>query len=478
MTETPSTTVGAETECKVMLDIATPDLYRQNAFRVLNLPTTVTAEELSRRQKKLRLMEKLGAGAAESEPNCFPLDPPADGEAIRRATQRLHDPVSRLIDELFWFWPIDAEAEDDEGLRLLRAGDLAAARSFWLNWMRQNGDRGPICHNFAVLYHAQALDIELRADATARDPGTVKRLEACWSNAFLHWHIVAPQHYLWNCLNERAQHLDDPRLTGGVVRQIRKTLPQAILRINVQLAVGYAHNGKVEDAKRHLGYICRSDTFPGASAILEDELGPSFEQVSRACSNASSESKANPPQAAAIAKRLVADIQPLLTSIDALLDDVNSHRQAIHDLVSRTIRGCTIDYGNNTEEWAQCLSCSKRRGSLRPTSLLRPSLTRTLPKSAQTSSREHELQTLKEGVVSNRVTMTWSGSSGSRLHEWRVAINRAPQACTCCLGKPDSEESVSYSWTETHGLTRYQRTLSFAFPICAGVREAPNRIQL
>ena len=108
-----------------MLELATPDLYRANVFRVLGLHVDVSSGELAKRQKKMKMLEKLGADYRVRSA-IFPLDPPPSEDDIRKAGQRLRDPESRLVHEVLWFWPAEygKNSDGDSEIDLLRHNDL------------------------------------------------------------------------------------------------------------------------------------------------------------------------------------------------------------------------------------------------------------------------------------------------------------------------------------------------------------------
>ena len=134
MAET-GTSPGTDGENRAMLEIATPDLYRMNAFRVLGLPVDASSSDLAKRQTMLKMLGKLGADASVPHHGILPLNPPADADALRQAGHRLRDPESRIVDELFWFWPVDLQNSDgDGGLSLLRRGDLLSEVCQYPHW--------------------------------------------------------------------------------------------------------------------------------------------------------------------------------------------------------------------------------------------------------------------------------------------------------------------------------------------------------
>ena len=122
----------------ILLDVATPQLYRANAFRVLGLSVAVDGAEMSRQQKKLKMLEKLGGAVAQNHSGVLPLTPPPDAEVLRRAGQRLHDMQSRIVDELFWFWPADhTNGEADAAYKAACEGRLRDAYQLWCEQKEQ-----------------------------------------------------------------------------------------------------------------------------------------------------------------------------------------------------------------------------------------------------------------------------------------------------------------------------------------------------
>jgi len=116
----------------LLLDFATPTLYRQNAFRVLGLPITATPRVIATQLQKLQVLAPLGrTDPALQGP--FAIQPPPTDEVLRAADRQLSDPQLRLLHELFWFWPLPgADAGEDPGYAALKAG--AASRTCCKSW--------------------------------------------------------------------------------------------------------------------------------------------------------------------------------------------------------------------------------------------------------------------------------------------------------------------------------------------------------
>jgi hypothetical protein len=336
-----------------LLAAAQPAIYRTNAFRVTGLPVTATARELSRHAEKLRMMEKLGG--APQIPRLLPLDPAPDAEAIREAQQRLHDPERRLVDELFWFWPL-GDATADEGTAALARGDADAAAKAWRALERS--EAGAVAsHNLAVLWHALALDAELLAAGAPLPAAQQQRRDAYWPLALERWSRLFGQEPLWERLRGRVRELDDPRLTVEEVERLRATLPVAVLSIVGELAARAAEAGQLDDAGR-LVKLIRESGFP-ADAVQE-ALGraatPLRNRIFALCQAAEPEADADPAHADRVTERLAAQTKPLLEALDGLLSAGHPTREAVHDEVALRLLACQIPYGNQTKNWERSIA--------------------------------------------------------------------------------------------------------------------------
>ena len=105
--------------CEILLKTATPQLYRENAFRTLGLPVNVTLRDIERHQQKLKMAAKLGINSHDQKHSYLPLASPPNEDSIQHAMERLRDPEKQLIDEFFWFWPTKAGSYNGEAFELL-----------------------------------------------------------------------------------------------------------------------------------------------------------------------------------------------------------------------------------------------------------------------------------------------------------------------------------------------------------------------
>ncbi len=351
--ETKTEHLGA---ADVLMQSATPEMYRGNAFRITGLNVNASLREIARRSEKLQMMEKLGNVLPESGA-ILPLDPPPDGDQVHQAMQRLHDPERRLADELFWFWPQQPDAgTTDEALAAMAQINENGAVAIWAKDENDVRNNGIATHNLAVLYHARALDLERAGSISALTAGENKLLQTSWHEAFKWWQKLLGQEGFWSQLTVRIRALDDPRLTAGTGRRMRDSLPMALLMINARMAVDAAGRGQADEAKRHAETL-RASGF--AAKLVEEALqaavAPVRERIKMLCKAAEPEADADPANADKVTHRLIEQTKPLLAVIAGLLPEGNSVRDAAHDEVALRALACQIPFGNKTDNWSESL---------------------------------------------------------------------------------------------------------------------------
>ncbi|MFI7130718.1 hypothetical protein ACIBQ1_33860 [Nonomuraea sp. NPDC050153] len=319
-----------------------PDLYRENAFRITGLPVRATTRDIRRHTDKLRLMESLGrSGASEG---ILPPARPPDEDARQRAAQRLRDPVSRLVDELFWLWPL-AGGETDAAMAALLKGEPYDALRVWERTEKRPA-KAIAVHNIAVLSHVWALDAD-RLDADAM------RL---WKRAYKCWAKVIADDSFWDLMRARAEELDDPRLSAGTVRRMREDLPAALLAINAQVAVAAARDGRFEDSRGHVSGM-RASGF--ASELVDEALHGAVEheksRIRTLCENAGQAVRAAPGRGDELAERFLDEAKPLLRVVTSVLPDDHRVVRDAGDDMALTVLGCVVAYVNAAKGYQRSL---------------------------------------------------------------------------------------------------------------------------
>ena len=342
---------------EVLLKMTRPDIYRINAFRILEIPITTSPRLASSQMRKLDLMEKLG-DTGQMERGVLPLTPSPEGDARREAYQRLIDPESRLIDEFFWFWPLQMglSEDKDEALMAMKLNDFAGAVAIWKQHEEKSSEANISMHNLAILYHTLALDIERIESIQTLSKKQSQQKRSYWEQAFPRWHILMEHEGFWQRLTERIRELDDPRLTTGTARRIRAGLPSVILSINAMLSVQDAQKGNNEEASYHIGLMSNSGFDKSViDEALRRAVAPIHDRIKTICTNAENETKIAPERADEVAHSVMDETSQLLATLDELLPDGHATRESAHDEVASQVLRSQVAFANKTEDWRASL---------------------------------------------------------------------------------------------------------------------------
>jgi hypothetical protein len=213
----------------VMSQAATFEGLGQNPFRIFGLRVDLSSKELTEAIKDLRIQMELGAEL----PHAFALATLEEG-MLAQANQRLRDPVQRICDECFWFWPMDLGAQDD-ALDLIANGDKAGAKAAWQEF-HGHPDWGPIAaHNLAILGL-----YESGSDST--------ELGDLGKNALEFMDSVASV----NRLKARLRTIDDPRLPRNSARAILDEVRRAMVANQIHIGLDRLAQGDSIRGNRNL----------------------------------------------------------------------------------------------------------------------------------------------------------------------------------------------------------------------------------
>ncbi|HEX7301767.1 hypothetical protein [Lentzea sp.] len=175
-------------------DVAGPDLYRRNPFRVTGLATTAKPAQV--RAHRHLLLGALDLGGTVPGDRRLPLPRPPSAQDVRTAFDALERPDHRLVDELFWWWAGPGAC-----------GCAPATHE---------------AHDAAVEAHARALDAEADEDL--------------WVDAADAWMDALDLPGFWDHVRHRMGASSDRRMNESTVEGLRTALPQALLAPQVALA--------------------------------------------------------------------------------------------------------------------------------------------------------------------------------------------------------------------------------------------------
>lgn len=298
-----------------MQELASPDLYRRNAFRITGVDSA--ADNRSVREHRQRATASLAVGAPVEAGGELPLPTPVTAEQLRAAFDDLGDAQRRIVDELFWFWG-------------LPDGGCACAGSLHE------------LHDAAVRGHAGALDRELAArDRALSEPEMLER-DRLWAEAADRWSEVLSRAAIWDHVRHRIQLLDDRRLDESAVDVIRDTLPRTLVTPLVVLAATARHPGRLvtNAARWQVGGTVVADLLADAATPLRAYLRTLVNQIRKQIEGATSETVlAGRPLPkgwtwissilGAVDSALRSSVVPALGRLDELAPHERDHRTAV-----------------------------------------------------------------------------------------------------------------------------------------------------
>lgn len=343
--------------CAPLLEACTPQLYAKNGFRITGLEVDATTRQVKRRIDDLKMAHEDGELEGEAV-GAFALWPAPTWEMIQEGNRRLQDPEYRLLDEFFWFWPMKrGESDNDPGLVALKQNNKQKAFEYWVEIENNDhGERGSAArHNLAVMYHLAGIDFDLKAMDRHPSKETLNKLASYWRAALQRWETLTDDEVFWRMVGDRIRELDDPRLTPEFARAMRATFPEALDKINGELALSYAEKGKYEFAGEHVAYMKQSHQGrDNVTKTLRDIAAPVLARIQAFTQNALDEFRKEAKAGGQAALRLLEETAPPLRVVSAIFEAGHPERTDAFEGVAEACLQCAIGYGNVTEDWPTC----------------------------------------------------------------------------------------------------------------------------
>ncbi len=354
--------VNGASQFKALNDVATLDLYRKNPFRVLGLQTNVTLKAAKKQVQKLTMDMELSNDSSQ-QGVILPMYPPPEAGEIRNAASRLEEPDQRLVDELFWFWPMsqDEAPEDDELLSAMKSGNYGDAKMIWRTLANDESVGDIAQHNLAVLSHALALDIEfLHSQGAGLNEAQTRQLEQYWQEAYAAWRPCIENGQLWKRLAIRVAQIDDPRLNRSAVEQIRAGIQETLLSINTRLATKAAEDGDTAGLGLHVRLVSESGFSESAvDSTLRKAIEPVREKLNVICTTAEKKSDENIGQTEQTIESMFDQAKKPLAVIDSIFKPGHPVRETAHDQVAQKALLCLIGYVNKTNNYDGMIRLTK-----------------------------------------------------------------------------------------------------------------------
>jgi len=431
--------------CPELLSLCKVDLYRRNLFRVLKVGIDVSPREVRRKQQSDALQKKYGKAQGNGQGGRLALLPAPNEEQERDALDRNANPLKRVMDEIFWFWPVQGGDTNDPALKLLSEGKPNAAAEYWNKLALSKSPDGVAAHNLAIFYHLLALDIDGNSPNASSSETIPQQLAELWKRTYSNWWLTLETEGFWDRAKQRVQEQSDPQITIGLVRRIRETLPKALLSLHASLALKAAELGKKDDAGRLIG-ILRDSPFPPSQVTeaIRESLAGVRDRMEVHCEESKAKAKSSPESAKEVIWELLDHVREQLKIVDLLLPLEDPVRQGICSQAAEAVLVCQIVFGNTTKDWEESLKM----------------LEATLPLSGTASTRQR---------VELNLTIVRSNFEGSRCFFCRTG--HAKDGC--------EHEMKMYGNVRREripgGYRAAWKTLELNLPRCTGCQKAMKR---
>jgi hypothetical protein len=347
-------------ECKPLIDAATKDLFRKNAFRITGLSVDATTREISKHADKIKMLAELGQDP-HTQGAAFPMKPPPSLDEIREAIQKLKDPEKRLIDEFFWFWPGEFwNGQSDPAMQALAKGDSKAAIEIWAAIENDEASGIIAKHNLALVYHVCALDWENYSVKNEVEAERRQKITDYWKGTFNRWERLATDERFWEKVTARIRQLNEPNLSTGFARRMRATLPEALDKINAELALAFAESGKIELARLHIRFMRETNQgLDNVEKTAELVLTPAKNRLKEQIQRAQERAKKDSQDAASAARELLQQAQRAAFLFDLFFGKENHLRNDLFDEVATVCNRLQIVYYKETSDDTICLEILK-----------------------------------------------------------------------------------------------------------------------
>jgi hypothetical protein len=349
---------------QTLLKMAKPDIYRINAFRLLNVPITASTKEISSLIRRNELLSKYSDGPKSAADSLLPNLIEISSDDINKALHRISDPELRFIDEFFWFWPISSVSEitQDEALSAFYQHNIAKAVSIWEKQEVDGSQFNVSTHNLAVFYHAMALEYELlESNKVKLSEKDLANKKAYWAKAFKRWKHLQDEEFFWKRLEQRIVELADPRISKQNVSNIREGLPAIVLLINAILAIEAAEMNDIKDRDYHIS-LMRASGF-GMNTINEaahQAIVPQRTRIKMLCEEAKEQTEKTPEKGFEIADKLQRNALATLSIIDTLLPEADSTKISSRDEIALQMKSSINSAFSKTENLNKALELENK----------------------------------------------------------------------------------------------------------------------
>ena len=339
--------------------------YQNNAFRILGLNPNVSMKEIMQRVNEFKVKKSLDMNVVYEYD--FPWMGPLDRseQNIRNALQSLDNPVSRLREEIFWFWFVTDC--DKKAINYLKKNDHQAAHKIWnplITSENPTKESMSAFMNQIILAHSSVIGEECEEEEKNQKKKSPTLSEKHWKNwkfVISRFTLIASNKVFWEMVKNKAEKIDDPRLSSFKFDEIRNNFLQDITEPNFTFMSDALISKDYERVKQHSSLL-REDWIPNESSLPSEVLRKGFNRIlasqtdllNRHAQNTAKEFK-KVEEGEKDADKVVIDIYSRLNNkvtniiYEGNLVDINniSDFALAKDKVAKVMRDCATELNNN-----------------------------------------------------------------------------------------------------------------------------------
>ena len=256
--------------------------YQNNAFRILGLKPNVSMQEIMQRVNEFKVKKSLGMDVVDEYD--FPWMGPLDRseQNVLNSLQRLENPVSRLREEIFWFW-FETDC-DKKAINYLKKNDRQAAHKTWNALIRSENPTKESMSAFMnqiILAHSSVIGEECEEEEKNQKKKSTTLSEKHWKNwkfIISRFTLIASNKVFWEMVKNKAEKIDDPRLSSSKVDEIRNNFLQDIAEPNFTFMSDALISKDYERVKQHSS-LFKADWIPNELPLPSEVLRKGFNKV-------------------------------------------------------------------------------------------------------------------------------------------------------------------------------------------------------
>ena len=260
--------------------------YQNNAFRILGLRPNVSMHEIMKRVNEIKVKISLGMEIV------YEYDFPWMGKLDRNehsvinALQRLENPISRLKEEIFWFW-FETDC-DTRAINYLIQNNREGAHNAWNALIKEENPTKKSMSAFMnqiILAHSSVVgeenNVRYKDETKKTKEKNITLNERHWEN----WKVIinrftllASNELFREMVKNKAERIDDPRLSTIKVDGICDNFLQDIVEPNFAFMSHALISKDYQRVKEHSSLL-GEDWIPNDSSFPSEVLRKGFNRV-------------------------------------------------------------------------------------------------------------------------------------------------------------------------------------------------------